>query len=42
MGRLDEALTAYNRYQLMMSEPNRKVAGWVMDLERRVASVAER
>lgn len=42
MGRLDEALTAYNRYQLMMSEPNRKVAGWVMDLERRVASVAKR
>ena len=42
MGRLDEALTAYNRYQLMMAEPSRKVAGWVMDLERRVASVAKR
>jgi tetratricopeptide (TPR) repeat protein len=36
LGRLPEALEAYRRYQLLATEPNRKVQGWVMDLERRL------
>ena len=36
LGRLEDALTAYRRYQLLASEPDRRVAGWVMDLERRL------
>jgi tetratricopeptide (TPR) repeat protein len=36
LGRLPEALEAYRRYQLLAAEPDRKVRGWVMDLERRL------
>jgi tetratricopeptide (TPR) repeat protein len=36
LGRLPEALEAYRRYQLLAVEPDRKVQGWVMDLERRL------
>ncbi|MCZ6619729.1 MAG: tetratricopeptide repeat protein [Gammaproteobacteria bacterium] len=36
LGRLPEALAAYRRYQSLSSEPDRKVLGWVMDLERRL------
>ena len=36
LGRLPEALAAYRQYQSLSSEPNRKVVGWVMDLERRL------
>ena len=35
LGRLPEALNAYKQYQQLLPEPDRKVAGWVMDLERR-------
>ncbi len=42
MGRLPEALAAYNDYQVMLPSPNQQVAGWVMDLERRVAAIARR
>ena len=42
MGRLGEALAAYNDYQHMLPEPDRLVIGWVMDLERRVAAIATR
>lgn len=35
LGRLQEALAAYRQYQVLVPEPDRKVAGWVMDLERR-------
>lgn len=35
LGRLPEALSAYRQYQVLVDEPDRKVAGWVMDLERR-------
>ncbi len=42
MGRLGEALAAYNEYQLALHEPDTKVGGWMMDLERRVAAVAKR
>jgi tetratricopeptide (TPR) repeat protein len=36
LGKLPEALEAYRRYQLLAVEPDRKVRGWVMDLERRL------
>ena len=42
MGRLSEALAAYNDYQLTLPEPDQQVSGWVMDLERRVAAIATR
>ena len=42
MGRLGEALAAYNEYQLVLPEPDKKVGGWMMDLERRVAAIAKR
>lgn len=36
LGKLPEALEAYKRYQSLRSEPDRRVRGWVMDLERRL------
>jgi len=42
MGRLGEALAAYNDYQMILPQPDQQVAGWVIDLERRVASIAQR
>jgi len=36
LGKLPEALEAYRRYQLLAGEPDRRVQGWVMDLERRL------
>ncbi len=42
MGRFSEALVAYQRYQLSESEPDTRVVGWVMDLERRISSLAQR
>lgn len=42
MGRFGEALAAYNDYQLMLAEPDTRVTGWVMDLERRAAAIAKR
>ncbi|MCZ6711059.1 MAG: tetratricopeptide repeat protein [Gammaproteobacteria bacterium] len=36
LGRLPEALEAYRRYQILAAEPDRKVQGWVVDLERRL------
>ena len=36
LGRLPEALEHYRSYQLLQAEPDRRVAGWVMDLERRL------
>jgi len=36
LGRLEEALEAYRQYQFLAAEPDRRVAGWVMDLERRL------
>lgn len=38
LGRLQEALGAYRQYQTLSVEPDRKVAGWVLDLERRTGS----
>ena len=36
LGRLPEALAAYRQYQDLTDAPDRKVQGWVMDLERRL------
>jgi tetratricopeptide (TPR) repeat protein len=36
LGRLPQALEAYRRYQLLLTQPDRRVQGWVMDLERRL------
>lgn len=37
MGRLSEALQHYKMSQKVISEPERKVEGWIVDLERRIA-----
>ncbi len=42
MGRLGEALAAYNDFQVAMPEPDLRVSGWVLDLERRVGAIAQR
>ena len=42
MGRYGEALAAYNDYQVIVPEPDARVHGWVIDLERRVAAIANR
>ncbi len=38
LGRPDEALAAYRHYQDLAGDDDRRVRGWVMDLERRVGS----
>ena len=38
LGRLEEALAAYRRYQALAVQPDRKVGVWVVDLERRLGS----
>jgi tetratricopeptide (TPR) repeat protein len=37
LGRLDDALQAYQTYQTLSEDPDMRVAGWVSDLERRIA-----
>jgi len=37
LGRLDDALNAYQTYQALSDAPDRRVAGWVSDLQRRIA-----
>jgi tetratricopeptide (TPR) repeat protein len=36
LGKLPEALEYYRTYQSLLEEPDRRVQGWVMDLERRL------
>ena len=36
LGRLSEALASYRQYQALQNEEDRRVKGWVMDLERRL------
>ena len=36
LGRLGDALVSYRQYQSLQNEPDRRVKGWVMDLERRL------
>ena len=38
LGRLSEALASYRHYQSLGGESDRRVEGWVMDLERRLGS----
>lgn len=38
LGRLEDALAAYRRYQHLGGAPDRRVDVWVVDLERRVGS----
>ena len=37
LGRLSDALKAYQTYQALSKDQDRRVAGWVADLERRLA-----
>jgi tetratricopeptide (TPR) repeat protein len=37
LGRLNDALSAYQTYQALSNDQDRRVAGWVADLERRLA-----
>lgn len=36
LGRLPEALVSYRQYQTLAREPDKRVQGWVLDLERRL------
>lgn len=36
MGRFEQALEHYRRYQALQPQPDPKVAGWIADLQRRV------
>ncbi len=38
MGEMESALEHYQNYQQLQSEPDKKVSGWIIDLQRRVAS----
>lgn len=38
LGRLSDALAVYRQYQTLANDPDQRVEGWVMDLERRVGS----
>lgn len=38
LGKLSEALDAYRKYQSLSKDPDRRVQGWVVDLERRLGS----
>lgn len=40
LGRLPEALASYRTYQELTEKPDRRVAGWVMDLERRIGGAS--
>ena len=37
---LDKALAQYRKYQSLVPEPNEQVAGWILDIERRLKSGA--
>ena len=37
LGRLDDALKAYETYQTLIATPDLRVGGWVSDLQRRLA-----
>jgi lipoprotein NlpI len=41
LGRLEEALDLYSRYQGLLEEPDPRVNGWVVDLQRRVNGRAQ-
>ena len=39
LGKYEAALSAYSAYQALLDEPDPRIAGWVIDLERRQASL---
>lgn len=41
MGNLDKAAIQYQAYQALQAEPDRRVAGWLMDMQRRSMHVAQ-
>ncbi len=41
MGKLDLALQEYQQYQDLQSEPDRQVAGWIVDTQRRLQQAGE-
>lgn len=38
LGKLGEAMQAYRNYQALLDKPDKKVKGWLMDLERRISA----
>lgn len=40
-GQLDLALAQYQQYQALQSEPDRQVAGWIIDTQRRIKQAGE-
>jgi tetratricopeptide (TPR) repeat protein len=40
MGKFEQALQHYQRYQALLPEPERKVSGWIIDIQRRLKTVA--
>ncbi len=40
-GKLSAALGAYEKYQSLLSEPDKRVAVWIADLSRRIKSVSQ-
>lgn len=36
MGKFDKAVAYYQNYQTLQNEPNRQVAGWIVDINRRL------
>jgi len=41
MGRFEDALAAYDQYQQMVTTPDRRVAGWISNLSRRVKKTSQ-
>lgn len=40
MGQFQKAVSYYQTYQAMQNEPNRQVAGWIVDINRRLGTKA--
>lgn len=41
LGKMERAVKYYNKYQSMQSKPNRQVAGWLVDINRRLGVQAK-
>lgn len=41
LGKMQRAVKYYNKYQSLQSKPNRQVAGWLVDIKRRIDSQAK-
>ena len=40
LGQFDKALLHFESYQQLQQEPDRQIAGWIIDLKRRLQNVA--